>query len=311
MSGLSESALVAAPLPARRPRRRPSVGRIVGWAFMLVVIVATLFPFYWMLRTALSNTQALAADPTSLLPVGFTWDAFARVLGLASTSDALAQGGSGASMNFWLYLGNSVVVSTTITVCQVFFCALGAYAFARLNWRGRDQVFFVLLTALMIPPIFTILPNYLTIKSLGLTQTLAGIILPSAFMTPFALFFLRQFFLSVNREIEEAATLDGLGRIAIFFRIILPMSWAPVTTLAVLTYITSWNDYMWPLLVASKDQVRVLTVALGVFKAQTPTGTPDWAGLMAATVVSTIPLLVLYAVLGKRIVNSIGFTGLK
>ncbi|MFT4123966.1 MAG: carbohydrate ABC transporter permease [Microbacteriaceae bacterium] len=287
------------------------LARVLGVIFIAAVVIVTLFPFYWMLRTALSSTRELAADPASLLPVGFTLDAFARVLGIASQGEAIAAGGSGASLNFWRYLGNSVVVSTSVTVLQVLFCTMAAYAFARLRWRGRDQLFFLLLSALMIPPIFTLLPNYMTIRSLGLTQTLAGIILPSAFMTPFALFFMRQFFLGISREIEEAALLDGIGRIRTLFRIVVPISWAPITTLGVLTYIASWNDYMWPLLVASKDEVRVLTVALGVFKAQTPTGTPDWAGLMAATVVSSVPLLVLYGLLARRIVNSIGFTGLK
>ncbi len=152
-------------------------------------------------------------------------------------------------------------------------------------------MFFLFLTALMVPPIFTVLPNFILIRNLGLVNTMAGMVLPYVLMTPFAIFFLRQFFLGINREVEEAAKLDGAGHFRIFFRIILPMSVPPITTLAILTFINMWNEYFWPLLVGTGEQTRVLTVALGVFKSQTPSGGPDWAGLMAATLVAAVPLL--------------------
>jgi multiple sugar transport system permease protein len=126
-------------------------------------------------------------------------------------------------------------------VCQVFFSAMAAYAFARLRWPGRDKVFAVFLAALMVPPIFTTLPNFVLIKNLGLLNSFAGIILPGAFMTPFAIFFLRQFFLGINRELEEAAMIDGAGHRRIFFGMIIPLSAAPIATLAILTYINSWT----------------------------------------------------------------------
>ncbi len=297
--------------PRRTPRTRISLGRSLAWLFMLGSLLVTLFPFYWMLRTALSNTRALASSSESMLPADFTLGAFERVLGLATTAEAIAQGGSGASVNFWLYLKNSLIVATTTTVGQVFFCAMAAYAFARLTWPGRDQLFFAFITALMIPPIFTTLPNFVLIRDLGLLDTYLGIVLPGLLMTPFSVFFLRQFFLGIPREIEEAAMIDGAGRFRVFLTIILPMSAAPVSTLALLTYITSWNDYFWPLLVGKAESVRVLTVALGIFRSQTPQGSPDWAGLMAATLIAALPILVLYAFLGRRIVNSIGFSGIK
>jgi len=163
----------------------------------------------------------------------------------------------------------------------------------------------------MIPPIFTMLPNFILIKNLGLINTFPGLILPYFFMTPFAIFFLRQFFLGINKEIEEAAKLDGAGHWLIFFRIILPMSWAPIITLFILTFINQWNEYFWPLLVGSSDKTRVLTVAIGVFRSQTPAGSPDWAGLMAAVLVAALPILILFFAFAKKIVNSIGFSGVK
>ncbi len=291
--------------------RRLSWGRIGAWLALWLFILLTIFPFYWMLRTGLSNNRALAANSSSLLPADFTWGAFKRVLGFSTVAEAQAEGGSGASINFWLYLRNSIIVATAITAGQVVFSAMAAYAFSRLRWPGRDLVFALFLTALLVPPIFTALPNFLTIKSLGLLNTLPGIILPFFLMTPFAIFFLRQFFLGIPREIDEAAMIDGAGHFRIFFRIILPMSLPAIFTLAILQFITAWNEYFWPLLVGQTDESRVLTVALGVFRSQTPQGSPDWAGLMAATLIAAVPVMVLYAFFGRRIVNSIGFTGIK
>lgn len=300
------------PSPVRGRRRlRGRIGRIVAWAFLIASLILTLFPFYWMLRTSFSSNGALAANSGSLLPADFSLGGWQRVLGLATPEEALADGGSGASLDFWLYLRNSIIVATVTTVVQTFFCALAAYAFARLRWPGRNAVFFLFLTALMIPPIFTTLPNFILIRDLGLLNTFLGIMLPSLLMAPFSVFFLRQFFLGIPRELEEAARLDGAGYTRTFFQVIVPISNAPITTLAILTYIGTWNEYFWPLLVGRSEEVRVLTVALGVFRSQTPQGSPDWAGLMAATLISALPIIILFALLGRRVINSIGFSGLK
>ncbi|MER5177211.1 carbohydrate ABC transporter permease [Streptomyces sp. NPDC002896] len=295
----------------RPVRRRPSAGRIAAWAVMAAIVLVTLLPFYWILRTALSTNTALATHPGDPLPVDLTTGGFERALGLQSTKEAIAQGGSGGGLKFWRYLINSVIVSTLITVCQIFFSSMAAYAFARLRWRGRDKVFGLFLAGLMVPAIFTLLPNFVLIKQLGLVDNLLGIALPTMFMTPFAVFFLRQFFMNVPREVEEAALLDGAGKIRIFFRVMLPMASTPILTLGVLTYITSWNDYFWPLMVSYSDSSRVLTVALAIFRAQTPQTGYDWSGLMAATLIAALPMLVLFGLFARRIVSSISFTGIK
>jgi len=299
------------PRTAGKDRKKVNIGRIAAWALLVIAIIITLFPFYWMLRTAFSTSRALFSNPTSLLPVDPTLGAFKRVLGLSSVAEAQAEGGSGASVNFLLYLRNSILYSAIVTIGQVFFCSLAAYAFSRLTWPGRDKVFVLFLAALMVPPIFTSLPNFILIKNLGLLNTIPGLVLPSLLMTPFAIFFLRQFFLGINKEIEEAAAIDGASVWTSFFRIILPMSVAPITTLAVLTFIAAWNDYFWPLLVGNTEGSKVLTVALGVFRSQNPQGSPDWAGLMAAALIAAVPLLILFAIFGKKVVNSIGFSGMK
>lgn len=302
----------ASPAPVRRHRiRRFTPGRSVAWLFIGIVLVVTIFPFYWMLRTAFSNNYSLIRDPGSFLPVDFTWGAFARVLGVATPEQSLAEGGSGASIEILHFLVNSIVYATVSTLAIVFFSTIAAYAFARLRWKARELMFSLFLAALMVPGILTLLPNFVLVKDLGLLNTFAGMILPGALFSAFNIFFLRQFMLGLSDEIEEAALIDGAGRLRVLFQITLPMTSGPIITLSILGFITAWNDYFWPLLVTSDDSVRPLTLALAVFKQSSPQAAPDWAGLMAATLIAALPMLVLFMVFGKRIVNSIGFTGLK
>ena len=301
--------------PARprlqRLRKPLTVRRAMSWALIILAVAASVLPFYWVIRTSLSTNGSLASNATNLLPADFNLGAFKRVFGLQSAEEAMAEGGSGAHIDFWLYLRNSVLFASITTVGALFFSAMAAYAFARLRWKGRNAVFSLFLATMMVPGIFTALPNFLLIKNLGLLNTLLGLVLPYLFMSPFAIFFLRQFFLNMSREVEEAAMLDGAKHLRIFFQIVLPNAAAPLATLALLTFIGQWNEYFWPLLVANQDDLRVLTVGLGVFKAQAPQGAPDWSGLMAATLVSALPILLLFVAFGKKIVNSIGFSGIK
>jgi multiple sugar transport system permease protein len=297
-------------------RRRPSRGpfnwrRAIAWTLLAIAVAVSILPFYWVLRTALSTNGSLAANSASLLPADFNLGAFKRVFGLQTGQEAIAEGGSGASINFWQYLWNSLVFSSITTAGAVFFSAMAAYAFARLRWKGRDGVFSLFLATMLVPPIFTALPNFLLIKNLGLLNSMLGMVLPYLFMTPFAIFFMRQFFLNMSREVEEAAMLDGAKHWRIFFQVVMPNAAAPIATLALLTFMGQWNEYFWPLLVGGTAESRVLTVGLGVFKSQSPQGGPDWSGLMAATLVSATPVLILFAIFGKKIVNSIGFSGTK
>lgn len=297
--------------PRARGRRRFSIGRALAWLYLAIVLLITIFPFYWILRTALSDNFALLTDPASLLPVGFTLGPFNRVLGLATTEESIAEGGSGATIELGHFLLNSLIYATLSTALIVFFSTLAAYAFSRLQWRGRELMFSLFLTALMVPGILTLLPNFVLVKELGLLNTFAGMILPTALFSAFNIFFLRQFMLGLSTETEEAALIDGAGRLRVLFQVTLPMTSGPIVTLSILGFITAWNDYFWPLLVTSDQSVQPLTLALAVFKQSSPQSQPDWAGLMAATLVAALPMLVLFFVFGKRIVNSIGFSGIK
>jgi multiple sugar transport system permease protein len=287
-------------------------GRAAAWALMGFLLLITLFPFFWMLRTALSSNSDLVTGSQSLAPPGATTVNIKQVLGLATEAEITKAGtATSTEINFFTALRNSIIVCTMITIGQVLFCSMAAYAFARLRWPGRDKVFFLFLIAMMIPPIFTLIPNFVLIKNLGLLNTIPGIAAPFLLMTPFAVFFLRQFFLGISREVEEAAILDGAGRWRIFRELIVPMSIAPLTTLAVLTYITAWKEYMWPLVAGDSEGTRVLTVALNAFKSATPQIAPPWAPLMAGTFLAAIPIILLFALLARRMVDAIGFSGIK
>lgn len=294
---------------ADRGALRP--GRIAAWTMLVVLIVLTLFPFFWIVRTALSTNASLFAGDTSLVPPDPTLVNFRRVLGLATPEESIAAGGSGVGFNLWLYLRNSIIAATLTMVGQITFCAMAAYAFARLHFRGRDLLFYLFLSALMVPPVFILIPNFLFLNSLGLLDTFPAVVAPFFFMTPFTVFFLRQFFLGINVQVEEAARLDGAGHVQLFTRICVPIMAAPLTTAAILSFIQSWNEYMWPLVVGQEPGVRVLTVALSLFRSGSPQSAPDWTGLMTATFLAAIPIIVLFLSLGRRIVDSIQFSGVK
>ncbi|WP_238011710.1 carbohydrate ABC transporter permease [Dactylosporangium sp. AC04546] len=291
--------------------RRLTPGRLLAWTVLVVFLVVTIVPFYWMIRTAITPAADIYTDSTGVLPQHPTLINFWRVLGLVDDETARAAGGSGAKINFLRYTVNSLIYSGLIAAVQTFCCAMAGYAFARLRFPGRDLLFGAMVAALMVPPIFTLLPNFALVKNLGLVNTFAGMVAPSLLMTPFAVFFLRQFFLSVPREVEEAAVIDGAGRWSVFWRVIVPMSRGPLITIVLTTSVWAWKDFLWPLLVGRGEDNRVLTVALGVFLQQSPNTRPDWTGLMAGSTLSVLPVLLLLIFLGKRLVQSLNFTGIK
>jgi multiple sugar transport system permease protein len=304
--------------PQRRFMRRVTVGKVAAWIGLGLAVLITLFPFWWMVRTALTSPADLYGPLfnfhwSSLLPSNTTSVNFKRVFGAASAKDleALPSNLSRAPFHYWEYLKSSLIVATVVTVGQVFFSAMAAYAFARLQFRGRDTLFIVFLSALLVPAIFTLIPNFILIKQLGWINTYQGIVAPTFLMTPFAVFFLRQFFLSINRSIEEAAIVDGARYHQIFFRLILPIARAPIVTLMILTFIATWNDYLWPLVVAQDQKHEVLTVALSTYRQSQPNGAIDWTALMAGNLAGILPIVVLFMFASRRIIDSIQFTGVR
>jgi len=284
-------------------------GKAVAWAFLILLMIATVFPFFWMVRTAFTPAAELIADSGRLIPSNPTWINFARVLGLTTFDEAVAAGGTGATLNFFRYTANSLIFAGSIAIVQTLSCAMAAYSFARLKFRGNGLLFGIFLSGLLIPGIFTLLPNFALIRSWGLLQTFPGLVAPMLLMSPFAIFFLRQFFLSLPREVEEAAMIDGIGPFGRFFRISLPMSRGPIATIMLITVVGMWKEFLWPLVAANTEGTRVLTVALQQFQAQSPNTSPDWTGLMAAATVTVIPVFILLILLGRQLVQSLNFSG--
>ena len=290
--------------------RRAQV-RLLFAALTALALLVTLFPVLWVARMSFTPNKQVLSSAGKLLPTKFTATNYLRVLGLVDPATAISLGGSGQRINFLRFLLNSLIVSSIVTLAQVLSSAAGAYAFARLRFPGRDALFGAYLSALMLPSIVVTIPNFVLVRDLGLLNTYLGIMAPALLMTPYSVFFLRQFFLGINRELEEAARIDGAGKARVFFRIVLPISAASLTTLAVIVFVGQWNDYMWPLIAGKDESVRLLTVALGVFRSQTPQGSPDWGGLMAGTMLAILPTMALFGALGRRVVDSIDFNGFR
>jgi multiple sugar transport system permease protein len=291
------------------PRRRMSLGRLLAWGVLLLMLGVTLMPLWMMLKTALMHPGEVFTQSTQLLPSDPTLLNFKRVLSLLSTEESLAVGGSGADINFARALANSALFTAIIVVLQTTSGAMAAYAFARLRFPGSRLLFALFIGSMMVPSVVTFIPNFILIKDLGWLNTMAGMVAPFCLMQGFSVFFLRQSFLSIPRDLEEAALLDGASYLYIFTRVVLPLSITPLATIAMLTGINMWNEFFWPYLVAKDGTQQVLPVALQTFKSQTPQGQPDWTGLMAATAISVLPSLVLLVVFGRRVVESVQFSG--
>lgn len=285
--------------------------RLIVSALSTLLIAVTLLPLYWMVRTSLSTPTAIVQNPRSFLPPEFTFNNFLRVLGFVTQAEARAMGGSGMALGFFSALRNTIYVTAVVTVSQVFFSACAAYAFARLRFPFRNTLFTMYLSGLMIPAMVVVIPNFALIRDLGWMNTFAGIMAPFFFMTPIAVFFMRQFFLSVNTELEESAYLDGAGHLTAAFRIVFPISMPAMLTCAIIVSTAMWNQYLWMLVVGRHESVRVLTVALAIFRQQVPEGAPDWGGLMAGTMLATVPIAIIFLILGKHVINALGHTGFR
>jgi multiple sugar transport system permease protein len=285
--------------------RRVGLGRILAWCLLAALIAVTLIPFWIVVRTALTRPDDLYASTGAWLPPVLTLENFRRALGYVSDDVALAAGGSGSDVNFLRSLLNSMIFSGLVVAGQVVFSAMAAYAFARLRFRGRKLLFALFLVSLMLPNIVLFIPNFILVKELGWLNTYAGMVAPFLLVWAFAIFFLRQTFLSIPRELEEAARLDGASYWTIFWRVVVPVSVPPITAVAILSGVNAWNEFFWPFLVASADDMQVLTVALQAFKSQAPQGAPDWSGLMAAACLAILPSFALLLFFGRFVVQSV------
>jgi ABC-type glycerol-3-phosphate transport system permease component len=206
-----------------------------------------------------------------------------------------------------LYGLNSVLVSVIITTAQVVTAVLAGYAFARLEFPGRNIVFMMYLSAMMIPAQATIIPAFILIRKLGLLNSYRGLTLPFL-ATPFGAFLMRQFFLSMPKSLEEAAIIDGCSRAQVLLRIVLPLTKPALATLGLFSFMTAWNDFMWPMIITTTANMRTLQVGLALLSTDIY---PDWPMMMAASVMATLPVILAFLSAQKQFIQSLAFTGVK
>jgi multiple sugar transport system permease protein len=276
-----------APPTRRRRWRRPS-----GWH--LVLIPAALLmavPLLFMLSTSLSTLAETHRFPPGL-PHSAQWGNFSKAW---------------HEVPFGRWMVNSAIVSVSCVVSNLVLCSLAGYAFARLRFPGSQLVFFAILATLMVPFQVLMIPTLLIVKYLGIVDSLPALIVPNL-VTPFGIYLLRQFFLTLPVELEEAALIDGASRFRILRSVLLPLMGPPLSTVAVLTFLTVWNDFLWPLVVTSSPNTMTVQLGLATFQSAHFT---NWPVLMAATLMSQIPVMLLFLAGQRFFVSSIANTGIK
>ena len=266
------------PRPGLHPLARLGGGR-VRWllhAGLLLGSLLMLTPFLWMLSTSLKLPPEIFTYPPVWIPSDIAWANYPATL---------------RALPFHWYYFNSTVVSISSTFIQIGASSLGAFAFARLRFKGRDSLFLMYLATLMIPFQVTMIPNFIIVtKVLNWYNTYNALILPTAF-SAFSVFLLRQFFRSLPMEMDEAARMDGASSFRIWWQIIMPLSGPALAALGIFVFLGSWNSFLWPLIVTTSDRMRTIPVGLSAFQGQYNT---QWNLLMAGSVIALLPVLVVY-----------------
>lgn len=289
---MSEAISTSAPTRRRGTARGSRLGGVATHVVLLLGAVVMVFPFVWQLLTALKSQSEAMTVPVTLLPQDWLWENVAQVFEV---------------LPFAEQLGVSTIVALARTAGQLAMCSLAAYAFARLEFRGRELIFALFLSVLMVPSQLLILPQYEIIVSLGLLNTVVALILPGLF-SAFGTFLLRQFFLGLPREMEEAALLDGASRWRIYWNIMLPLVKPALAALAVITLMNSWNDLLWPLVVNTDPTVMPISAGLTTLQGQFST---DYPVLMAGSLLASLPMLLVFILLQRQFVQGIALSGSK
>ncbi|WP_459969325.1 carbohydrate ABC transporter permease [Mycobacterium sp. MUNTM1] len=262
----------------------------IVYGALLVVAWCALFPIAWAVSGSL-KTEGEVSEPT-LLPAHPRWSNYTEVFAL---------------MPFGRMFFNTVLYAGCVTAGHVFFCSLAGYAFARLDFRGRDALFVVYLGTLMVPLTVTVIPQFLVMRTLGWVDTPWAMIAPGFFGSAFGTYLMRQFFRTLPTDLEEAAILDGCTPWQVYWRILLPHARPAVMVLAVLTWVNVWNDFLWPLLMIQRNSLATLTLGLVRMKGEY---VARWPVLMATSMLIMLPLVLIYAIAQRSFVRGIAVTGM-
>ena len=281
----------------KRDRRDPgrTARLVLSYGVLIILTLIFIAPLLWMLSTSLKTTAATTQLPLNWIPREFSTEAYQTILGANSQSPVLR----------WFL--NSMIAATANTLLILITASMAAYALARMEFRGKNIMFAIIIATLFIPQFLFLMPNFMIVERLGWLNTLLAVIVPSA-ASAIGVFFMRQFFLSLPKELEESALVDGANRWQIFLRIVLPLSKAPLATLAVLSFLTNWNDFLWPVYVLFTPGSLTLPPGLSVLQSAYTT---NYAVIMAGGVIASIPVLILFFIAQRYIIQGVSRSGLK
>lgn len=266
--------------------------RALLYIVLILIAVIMVVPFLWMLSTSLKTQYDAVKIPPVWIPDPPRWENYVKLF----TEQPMFQ-----------FMLNTIKIVFFVVLGQLFFSSLAAYSFARISFKGRNVVFFFYIATLMVPGQVTMIPTYLMFAKAGLTDNHLALILP-AFFSAFGVFLLRQFFMSLPRELEEAAEIDGCNPFMTYWRIMLPLVVPAMLTLGVFTLMNTWNDYMGPLIYLSSPEKYTMTLGIAYFKG---VYTTQWNLVMAGSIVSVVPILIAYLCAQKYFIEGIAFSGVK
>jgi multiple sugar transport system permease protein len=280
-----------APLPAVRPRRYPR--SLIKHAVLILLGLLFVFPLYWMISTSLKPDSEVLRWPPVWIPNPFVWKSYPQAMNFEP---------------FLQYTRNTLIYGALSVIGTVVSSSLVAYGFARIEWPEKNFLFVLMLATLMLPFQVIMIPSFILFKTLGWVGTLLPLIVPTFFGSAFNIFLLRQFFMTIPQELSDAARVDGANEFVIFLRIMAPLAKPALATVALFQFIFAWNDFLGPLIYLN-DQ-SLYTISLGLQSYVSSYGT-QWALLMAASTVATLPIIILFFLTQRTFIQGIALTGLK
>ncbi|GCE04461.1 carbohydrate ABC transporter permease [Dictyobacter aurantiacus] len=281
-------------LPARKRREGNSqLFTIVLHILLIIGAIIMASPFIWMVLTSLKDTSQAFSDPPVWIPNPFVWSNYPDSLN---------------ALPFNLAYFNSIYIAVIVVACQLVTCSMAGYAFGRINFPGRNLIFVLFLATMMIPFQLTIIPIFMTMKYLGWLDTHLSLIVPPALFSAFGVFLMRQFIMGIPHELEEAAIVDGANRWTIYIRVILPLLRAPLSALGIFSFLAQWNSFFMPLIMLNSSDKFTVPLMLNQFRGQYAT---EWTMVMAGSVIAVVPVLIVYILAQRYIIQGIAMTGLK
>lgn len=275
-----------------RRNKRHRVYILIIEIILLVFVVLINLPFFWMISASFKMKNEVLAYPPRVFPSKINFDGYKYIWTLVP---------------FARYFFNSVVVSVSIAVSKVILSSIAAFAFAKIPFKGKNTIFYIFLGTMMIPFEVIVIPDYIIVNAFGWLDTYWALIVPFT-VGAFSIFLLRQFFLGIPTDLDDAAEIDGAGKLRYLFSIIYPLSKPALLTVGLYAFLASWNSFLWPLIVTNKDEMRVIQIGL---KALQDSWMIEWNALTAASTVATVPIIILFFFVQKHFLEGISITGLK